>query len=254
VRRASRNGDPRRVRASGISEWDLEILGFVARLGIGPADAVAYWAGTGRSVTYRREARWRDYGLVRVHPPIGDSNRLLVCTREGLRATGREDLSVPRISIGRVPHAVEVAWLAARREQAGQAILTEREALAIERARGEPIYSVDVGGGRRHWPDLVLREGPVAVEVELSTKSARRLDALLSAAQLAVFLGQYAEIRYLCAPHAIGAVRRAIERTSASAQISVERLGPRAAAKVVASDRCDPDFGVPNESASWSGP
>ena len=49
-----------------ITDRDLEVLEFVARFGLVPGGAAARWAGTSRSVTYRREARWREHGLVRV--------------------------------------------------------------------------------------------------------------------------------------------------------------------------------------------
>ncbi len=54
-----------------ITDRDLEVLEFVARFGLVPGAAAARWAGTSRSVTYRREARWREHGLVRVLPSGG---------------------------------------------------------------------------------------------------------------------------------------------------------------------------------------
>ena len=103
-----------------ITDRDLEVLEFVARFGLVPGAAAARWAGTSHSVTYRREARWREHGLVRVLPSVAGSGRLLTCTREGLRAVGREGLRPARVSVGGVRHAATVAWVAAELERRGE--------------------------------------------------------------------------------------------------------------------------------------
>lgn len=90
-------------RTGRISGRDLQVLELVARVGMVPRQVVALWAGTGRAVTLARERRLREPGLLEVLPGVGDSGRLLSCTREGLRAVSRTELPVPRFSPGRLP-------------------------------------------------------------------------------------------------------------------------------------------------------
>ena len=70
------------------------------------------------------------------------------------------------------------------------------------------LGELPTGRPRLHRPDLaVLGEaGPIAVEVELTPKAPRRLEAIIRAWRRASWV---AEVRYLCAP---GATRRALER------------------------------------------
>jgi hypothetical protein len=76
-------------RSSRISQRDLEVLEFIARLGVVPREAVAIWAGTARAVTAARERRLRGAGLVEVWSGFGASGRIVVCTRGGLKAVCR---------------------------------------------------------------------------------------------------------------------------------------------------------------------
>ncbi len=47
-------------RTDRISPRDIEVLEFIARLGVAPRSAVALWAGTARTVTITRERRLRE--------------------------------------------------------------------------------------------------------------------------------------------------------------------------------------------------
>jgi hypothetical protein len=103
-------------------------------------------------------------------------------------------------------------------------VLSERELAFAEKLEGQKIASAEVGapGAQRlgvHRPDLaVLAEsGTIAIEVELSPKSPRRLEAILRGWSCAHWVS---EVHYFCAP---GQTRRAIER-------AIEKTG---AAKVV---------------------
>lgn len=209
---------------SQISVRDLEALEFVARFGVVPASAAALSAGTRRSVTYRREERWRRHGLVRLLPDVAGSGRLLACTPEGLRAVGQEELRAARISLGRVPHAIAVAQVAAELERRGEPVLSEREADAIERREGRRLYSAELAGGLFHRPDLVLVDGPIAVEVELSQKASWRLDSILRGWRSAVGEGRVSAVRYLCGERAIRPMTRAVERTVTGELIEVAPL------------------------------
>jgi hypothetical protein len=211
---------------STISLRDLEVLAFVARFGLVSASATARSAGTSRSVTYRREERWRKHGLIRVLPDVAGSGRLLACTPEGLRAVGQEELRPARVSIGRVRHAVAVAHVAAELERQGERVLSEREIVAIERREGRHLYSAEIAGGRFHRPDLVLTDGPIGVEVELSQKASWRLDSIMRGWRSTVGEDRLSGVRYLCSERAIRPVKRAVERTMTDELIEVVPIAP----------------------------
>jgi hypothetical protein len=209
---------------TAISERDLEVLAFVARFGLVPACAVATWAGTGQTVSYAREARWMEHRLVDTLEPINGSGRLLVCTSDGLRAVGRESLGPGRISVGRRPHAIAVARVAARLEREGPAVLSERELAGMEVEERRRIYSAELHDGRFHRPDLVLRGEGIAIEVELSQKASWRLDSILRAWRAAIGADRFSGVRYLCGERALRAVRKAVERTVTDELIAVVPL------------------------------
>jgi hypothetical protein len=209
---------------TAISERDLEVLSFVARFGLVPASVLAAWAGTGQTVSYAREARWLAHGLVDALEPINGSGRLLVCTSDGLRAVGLDALGPGHVSVGRRPHAIAVAQVAARLEGEGLAVLSERELAALEVEERRRIYSAELHDGRFHRPDLVLRDDQLAIEVELSQKASWRLDSILRAWRAAVGSGRFSGVRYLCGQRAIRAVTKAVERTATEELIEVARL------------------------------
>ena len=212
-------------RTDRISERDLEVLEFVVRFGCVPRGLVALWAGTGRAVTYEREARLRAAGLVEVLPGVGDSGRLLLGTREGQRAVFRDDLPLPRFSAGRIAHSAAAASVAIELERRGRRLLSEPEIFARERAEGERVFSAERRPGRFHRPDLILLEDPPeAIEVELTNKGASRLDALLRAWRYSIVERKVGGVRYLCSPQALPYVKRALERTKTGELIAVEGL------------------------------
>lgn len=156
------------------------MLEFIARYGVVPREAVAIWADTARAVTAARERRLREAGLIEVLPGIGQSGRIVVCKRAGLRAVCRQELPTPRPLPASLVHSCVTATVAARLDPGGSNILSEREIVAAERSSGKRIYSGE-RGSRFHRPDLiVLGDPPEAIEVELSDKSNRRLDEILS--------------------------------------------------------------------------
>jgi hypothetical protein len=209
---------------TAISERDLEVLAFVARFGLVPASAVAAWAGTSRTVSYSRERRWIANGLVDVLEPINGSGRLLACTRDGLRVVGMEALGPGYLSIGRRPHAIAVAELAAKLEREGKAVLSERELAVAEVEEQRRIYSAELHDGRFHRPDLVVRVQRLAIEVELSQKASWRLDSILRAWRVAVGAGRFDGVRYLCGERALRPVERAVARTVTGELIEVVPL------------------------------
>jgi hypothetical protein len=212
-------------RTDRISERDLEVLEFVARFGTVPRDVVAKWAGTGRAVTAARERRLREAGLAEVLPGVGDTGRLVICTRSGLRAVFRGELPVTRFSPGMVRHTAEVARVGIELEREGATVLSEREILAAERIAGQRIYSASVSERSFHRPDLVtVGEAGEVIEVELTAKAPDRLNSILRAWRRAVMDGKAARVRYFCAGASADSVRRSIERTRTSQVISVYEL------------------------------
>jgi hypothetical protein len=75
-----------------------------------------------------------------------------------------------------------------------------------------------------HRPDLIVCDGPVAVEVELSRKESHRLDSILHAWQIGVAAGRFTGVRYLCGEQVTAAIQPAVARTFSEAAISVEPL------------------------------
>lgn len=215
-------------RTERISQRDLEVLEFVARFGVVPREAVAIWAGTARAVTAARERRLREVGLIEVLPGIGDTGRIVVCKRAGLRACCREELPTPRPSPATLIHSAACAHVAARLERDGHDVLSEYEIAARERVERKRIYSAQTREGRHHRPDLVvLGDPPEAIEVELSDKSNRRLDGILRGWRWTVAEKRFGRVRYLCSPRAMPYVVRAVERMPVSDWIVTERLEGR---------------------------
>ncbi len=65
---------------------------------------------------------------------------------------------------------------------------------------------------------------PIAVEVELTDKSARRLGEILRAWRRSLANEQFFRVRYLCSPHALPYVSRAAERIGGEWGVDVEPL------------------------------
>ena len=209
---------------SAISERDLEVLDFVARFGLVASSAVGTWARTAQAVTYARQRRWVERGLVQLIEPINGSGRLLVCTREGLRAVGRDGLGPGRVSVGRRPHAIVVAHVGATLERDGHVVLSERELAAVEVREHRRLYSAELNDGRFHRPDLVLPSDDLAIEVELSQKGSWRLDSILRAWRGTVGAGKFRGVRYLCGDRALRPLNKAVERTATEGLIEVTPL------------------------------
>jgi hypothetical protein len=203
-------------RTDRVSERDLEVLDFVARFGTVPREVVALWARTGKAVTEARERRLRLAGLVEVLPGVGDTGRLVLCTRDGLRAVFRSELPVPRFCPGTVRHTAAAARVAVDLERQGVRVLSEREIFAHERAAGERIFSAPLTARRFHRPDLILRAKPVqAIEVELTAKAAWRLDGILRGWRHAILEGKVERVRYECSERAFRGLRQSVERVRA---------------------------------------
>jgi hypothetical protein len=212
---------PHGRRTDRINDRDLEVLGFIVRYGTVPREVVARWTHSGRTVTYERERRLRAAGLIEVLRGPREGERLLIATRAGRRACGRDDLAAARPAPATLRHEALLAALGARLEAGGERVLSEREIAVAERAAGSRIYSADLGHGRFHRADLVRlgAEGPEAIELELSAKGAARLDAILRAWRFAVAEGRLTGVTYHCPPATGRLLGREIARTSTAGAI-----------------------------------
>jgi hypothetical protein len=215
-------------RTDRISQRDLEVLEFIARFGVVPRSAVAAWAGTARTVTIVRESRLRKADLIRVTRGMGEGGPFAACTDAGLRASGRRELRPASFSWTAFSHDAVVARVAAQLERSGQRLLSEREILAVERAEGNRALSTTLSNGSPHRADLIRvdesGEPLEAIEVELSTKGAARLDELMRAWRRAVLERRVTRVVYRCAPRTRRFVERAVERTRTAEIIEVEEL------------------------------
>lgn len=189
--------------------------------------------GMGRTVAYRRLAVLCGAGLVARARLLHGQPGLLVATSTGLRAVGLSPLGVVRVSPASVAHWVASTQVALMLEAShGQGrVATVRELRLLESAAGRLIATARIGQTRVHRPDLVVwghagvgRAGGVAVEVELSEKAPRRLEAILRAWRRASATGVVSGVRYYCSDRAHRAVVRAVERTATAGQVSIARI------------------------------
>jgi hypothetical protein len=213
------------------TERDAQIVSWLGRVGAASAEQVMARFGMGRSWAYRRLSFLVADGLLEHRQLLHRTPGLYLASAQGLRWTGLRRLGVYRLSPGAVHHATELASAAVALHRAlpGWRLLSERELRVDENDRGQPIASAVVGehpGGRAafHRPDLALisaGERVLAVEVELSVKAPRRLQAICRG---------YARARhvdhtyYLASRQPAGAVARAIAHTRAEDRITVLAL------------------------------
>jgi hypothetical protein len=209
---------------------DHEMVATLARHGLLTMRLLMAVMDTSRTVTYRRFARCEAAGLVeRVAVPV--VGVLLRATREGQRYVGLADLPLALVRPGAVAHELGCAEVAfgLERDLAGDdaRVLAERELRLAERAEGRPLASAPLSAHGRegmHRPDLaILAPGrAIAVEVELSTKAPRRLEAIMRAWRRA---SHVAEVRYLCGSAGVRrAVERAVAATFSEGKVRVEEL------------------------------
>jgi hypothetical protein len=213
------------------TERDLEILGWIGRLGAAGAEHVMERFGIARSLAYRRLGHLVQEELIAPWCVLHRQPALYVATRKGLRSCGLERLGTCRIGPGRFMHAREVAATAVALERGfrGRTVLSEREIRLRERDEGRALASAklaELPSGRAflHRPDLaaVAADGRVlAVEVELWVKAPRRLQAICRGWARARHIEA---VYYLAAPGPHRALERAIAATRAGDRVSVIAL------------------------------
>jgi hypothetical protein len=157
---------------------------------------------------------------------------LYVATPEGIAWAGIPHLDPARVGVATTRHWAVCARLAVtlEREDGGIEVWGEPRLRAAELHAGQPIASAELGRlpdgrPRLRRPDLVLFPPdpalPVAVEVELSVKAARRLEAICRAWARCRLVS---EVRYYAPPHVGRAVSRAVSVVRAHDVIRVVAL------------------------------
>ena len=193
-RRWSSRGVARASRTAGRAEHellrrrDIEILGWLAEQYGARADRLEVLMGTGPRTVQRTVARLRAAGLVRTQRVLVDEPAWVLPTSAGMAACG-SGFGVWRPRIGSLAHVA--ATNDVRLHVQGRAPSTEwipERVLARDRLHGE------------HLPDgVAITDGRhVAIEVELTVKSRRRVTAILD--ELTV---RFDAVLYFCAagPH-----------------------------------------------------
>ena len=193
---------------------DQELVRYVGRHGVVTIEQVMKAMGVGRTAAYRRVAACAEAGLLERLDLLRSEPSVLRATREGLRYAGL-GLPFAAVSPSAVVHLLRCASAAQfLGEHFGHdCVLTEREIAFAEKIEERPIASAEVGhllngNPRMHRADLAAfaDSGTLAVEVELTPKTPRRLEGIIRAWRRASCVE---EVHYICAP---GLTHRTVER------------------------------------------
>ena len=204
---------------------DAEIVAWIGRLGAAGAEHVMGQFGMSRSMAYHRLGSLTKDRLLEHNAVLYGRPGMYTATRAGLRWQGLDHLGVFRVGPGAFEHAWQVARVAVELHRAmpGWLVLSEREVRSVE-AEGKGLFaSAQVGGERRalHRPDLALlsrEKCVVAIEVELSVKSAARLAAICRGWMRARHIDG---VCYFAAPGPARAVERALNATRITDRVTV---------------------------------
>ncbi|HET9094378.1 MAG TPA: hypothetical protein VFN36_04775 [Solirubrobacteraceae bacterium] len=182
---------------SPLTDRDHAVLGPLAEHRFLTLPQIALLLAVGERTALRRLRGLERSGLVTVRPVFHGVPQAAWIERPGLRALD-SPLAAPQINLNEYRHDVGVGWLwlAARAGALGELrdVTTERRMQAEDAAAGvagePPAWGIGVGlfssrgTPQRHYPDLLLQAASghrVAVELELTGKSAGRLDRIMRA-------------------------------------------------------------------------
>jgi hypothetical protein len=203
------------VSANGRRSREREVVARIGRIGACELGHVRRRFRVGRSVAYSLVRRLIEAGLLeRVETLPGDPT-LSRATLNGLRYV-HLPFPLATVSAHQVDHWAACASVALWAEErwGNRAVMSERELRRLEAESERPIGSCVVGEHRggyeaRHRPDLLVTDNgsPIAIEVELTPKAPRRLEAIVRGFRRARHLEQTIYV--------VGdaTTRRAVERT-----------------------------------------
>ena len=216
-----------------VTARDIEMLRWIGRLRFAEANQVARRFAMDERNAYRRLRGLVAGELVSHHRVFHAMPGAYSATPAGLLCAGL-GLPRPRLDIRTYAHDRAAASVAIELEaEFGPAALrTERELRSHDSGDPQrPRYAVrrgyERGRGGLHFPDLAVELDagrPLAVEIELSAKGARRLDSIVRA-----YVGgrHLDSVRYYAAPAALGAVARAVDRAGAQDLFDIRALEER---------------------------
>jgi hypothetical protein len=203
------------------------VVVWVAVIGAASAQDVMARFRLGRTVCYRRLWALVDHGLLLRQRLVYGQPALYTATRDGLAWAGIPQLEPARLGVSTTRHWATCAGLAVQLERAEHVeVWGEPRLRAAELEADRPIASAQLGSlpdgrPRLRRPDLVLFPDaalPVAVEVELSVKGARRLEAIWRAWARCRIVS---EVRYYAPAHVARAVSRAVSGVHAEDAIRI---------------------------------
>ena len=174
----------------GRCEWeveqagrDAEVLAWVGRFRFVTAQAIAARFGVSWQQANARVRRLERLGLLGGEREHVSQPRALFLTGKGHELLGWPRRRAPRAEVQR-EHEAAIVWLVTEFERADPRarVLTERECRRLDDVN-ERRYSVDVGGRRRRWPDVVIEtaRGRRAIEIEFAPKGSDRLRRIVMA-------------------------------------------------------------------------
>jgi hypothetical protein len=200
-----------------VANIDLELLAYIAEHRFILGEHAQAFLGVR---PYNRLEALRRAGLVEIDQST--ASRCYSATPKGIREVGRT-YSRRKITYDSYRHDVGLAWLwlAARAGSFGPVaeIITERAMRSRDRHAGQTAQrlAVRLGGGRHHYPDLLLHTPNgkrIAVELELSAKSRTQRERIIGAYAIDRRIDA---VVYLVENRATG---RAIQETARRAGIS----------------------------------
>jgi len=213
---------------------DLNLVHYIGLWGAVGIEHVEQRFGVGRSAAYDRVARCVEAGLLERVSLLREEPTLLRATAVGLRFACLDDFPVAQVSPGSTRHWLRCASVGAFLGNVcgWEKVVAEREIRHAQEGEWGPLLSAKVGESpdgspRLHRPDLALVgppvplpvELPLAIEVELSAKSPRRLAEIMRAWRRASWVGN---VLYLCEPgKPYRAVSRAVRKAHAQERVLV---------------------------------
>lgn len=212
----------------------IQIVRWTASLGAITAEALAYRIGVSVGSARARLIAARRRQLLASTQPLSGRPMLFTITRAGLRACDARGIQICAVSSSNANHLILCAATAAvmERHYPHHRLIGERELRRDERDTGHPLASAKLAASHGaqcslHRPDLVLwpRDSlgglPVAVEVELTTKSPQRLAEICRAwARCRTIAG----VIYFAPEDVQRALRRAVAKVRAFEQVVVVPL------------------------------